>query len=181
MRIRLLVPVAMLLLAAGAAGAQIPSITLFGGAVMPTGDASNGLNAGFTVGAALDMHVPVMPLGLRAEGSYARFGMQGLGGTGITANTSDLGFNLNAVVTVLPLPLFHPYITAGPSYSNLKVSASDGTNSGSQSEGHWGYNAGGGIDFGLGPIGMRLDARYKHISVNGSSWTSVPLTLGFRF
>lgn len=180
MRIRLLVPVAMLLLAAGTAGAQIPSITLFGGAVMPTGDASNGLNAGFTVGGALDMHVPVMPLGLRAEGSYSRFGLQNLP-AGVTGNTSDLGFNLNAVLTILPLPLFHPYITAGPSYSNLKVSGSDGTNSSSASEGHWGYNAGGGIDFGLGPIGMRLDARYKHISVNGSSWTSVPLTLGFRF
>ena len=37
MRTRLLVPVAMLLLAAGSAGAQIPSITLFGGAAVPTG------------------------------------------------------------------------------------------------------------------------------------------------
>ena len=180
MRIRLLVPVAMLLLAAGSAGAQIPSITLFGGAVMPTGDAGNGLNAGFTAGAALDMHVPVMPLGIRAEGSYSRFGLQGLA-SGVSANTSDLGFNLNAVMTLLPLPLIKPYITAGPSFSNLKVSASDGTTSGSESEGHWGYNAGGGLDFGLGPIGMRLDVRYKHISVDGGSWTSVPMTLGFRF
>ena len=180
MRIRLLVPVAMLLLAAGSAGAQIPSITLFGGAVMPTGDAGNGLNAGFTAGAALDMHVPVMPLGIRAEGSYSRFGLQGLA-SGVSANTSDLGFNLNAVMTLLPLPLIKPYITAGPSYSNLKFSASDGTTSGSESEGHWGYNAGGGLDFGLGPIGMRLDVRYKHISVDGGSWTSVPMTLGFRF
>ena len=180
MRIRLLVPVAMLLLAAGTAGAQIPSITLFGGAVMPTGDAGDGLNAGFTAGAALDMHVPATPFGVRAEGSYSRFGLQGLT-NGISAHTTDLGFNLNAVMTILPLPLIKPYITAGPSYSNLKFSASDGTNSGSASEGHWGYNAGGGLDFGVGPIGMRLDVRYKHISVDGGSWTSVPLTLGFRF
>lgn len=181
MRIRLLVPVAMLLLAVGTAGAQIPSITLFGGAVMPTGDAGDGLNAGFTAGAALDMHVPATPFGVRAEGSYSRFGLQGLAGSGIDAHTSDLGFNLNAVMTILPLPLIKPYITAGPSYSNLKVSASDGTNSGSESEGHWGYNAGAGLDFGVGPIGMRLDVRYKHISVDGGSWTSVPMTLGFRF
>ena len=181
MRIRLLVPVAMLLLAAGSAGAQIPSITLFGGAVMPTGDAGDGLNAGFTAGAALDVHMPVMPLGLRAEGSYSRFGFQGLTGSGVDAHTSDLGFNLNAVMTLVKLPLMRPYITAGPSYSNLKVSASGTGGSGSASEGHWGYNFGGGLDFGLGPIGMRLDARYKHISVDGGSWTSVPLTLGFRF
>jgi len=180
MRIRLLVPVAMLLLAAGAAGAQIPSITLFGGAVMPTGDAGNGLNAGFTAGAALDMHMPATPFGVRAEGSYSRFGLQDLP-TGVTANTSDVGFNLNAVMTVLNLGLLKPYITAGPSYSKLKLSASDGTNSGSDSQSHWGYNAGGGLDFGLGPIGMRLDVRYKHISVDGGSWTSVPMTVGFRF
>jgi len=180
MRIRLLAPVAMLLLAAGAAGAQIPSITLFGGAVMPTGDAGNALNAGFTAGAALDMHVPVMPLGVRVEGSYSRFGLQGLA-SGVSANSSDLGVNLNAVMTLVHLPLMKPYITAGPSYSNLKLSASDGTTSGSQSEGHFGYNAGGGLDFGLGPIGMRLDVRYKHISVDGGSWTSVPMTVGFRF
>lgn len=181
MRIRLLVPVAMLLLAAGAAGAQIPSITLFGGAVMPTGDASNGLNAGFTAGAALDMHMPATPFGIRAEGSYSRFGLQGLTGSGVDAHTSDLGFNLNGVMTLVSLPLLKPYITAGPSYSNLKFSANDGTNGGSTSEGHWGYNAGGGLDFGLGPIGMRLDVRYKHISVDGGSWTSVPMTIGFRF
>ena len=138
MRIRLFVPAAMLLLAAGTAGAQIPSITLFGGAVMPTGDAGDGLNAGFTAGAALDMHLPATPFGVRAEGSYSRFGVQGLAGSGFDAHTSDLGFNLNGVMTILPLPLIKPYITAGPSYSNLKVSASDGTNSGSQSEGHWG-------------------------------------------
>jgi hypothetical protein len=180
MRIRLLVPVAMLLLAAGSAGAQIPSITLFGGAVMPTGSASDGLNAGFTVGGALDMHMPATPFGVRAEGSWSRFGLQGLSGTGVSANTTDLGFNLNGVMTVVHLPLIKPYLTAGPSYSNLKFAAS-GTTSGSESQGHWGYNAGGGIDFGLGPIGMRLDVRYKHISVDGGSWTSVPMTLGFRF
>ena len=181
MRIRLFVPVAMLLLAAGSAGAQIPSITLFGGAVVPTGDAGDGLNAGFIAGAALDMHMPATPFGLRAEGSYSRFGLQGITGSGVDAHTSDLGFNLNAVMTLVSLPLIKPYITAGPSYSSLKFSGTDGTTSVSGSEGHWGYNAGGGIDFGIGPIGMRMDVRYKHISVDGGSWTSVPLTLGFRF
>lgn len=180
MRIRTLLPVAMLLLAAGSAGAQIPSITLFGGAVMPTGDAGGGLNTGLTAGAALDMHVPVMPLGLRVEGAYSRFALSDLP-SGVSANTSDVGFNVNAVMTLIHLPLMKPYITAGPSYSHLKLSASNGTDGGSASENHWGYNAGGGLDFGLGPIGMRLDVRYKHISVDGGSWTSVPMTVGFRF
>ena len=180
MRIRLLVPVAMLLLAAGAAGAQVPSITLFGGAVVPTGDAGDGLNTGLTVGGALDVHVPATAFGARFEGSWSRFGLQGLT-SGVSANTTDLGFNLNAVMTVVNAGLIKPYLTAGPSYSNLKLSESDGTNSGSASEGHFGFNAGGGIDFGLGGLGARLDVRYKHISMDGGSWTSVPVTFGIRF
>jgi opacity protein-like surface antigen len=181
MRLRLFLPTAMLLLAAGAAGAQIPSITIFGGASMPTGDAGDALNTGWVAGAAMDMHMPVTPFGVRLEGSYTRYGVQGLSGTGVTANTSDLGVNLNLVMS-MPTPVIKPYITAGPSYSNLKVSASDGTNSASQSEGHYGFNVGGGIDFGLAGLGARVDLRYKHISTgDGSKYTSIPLTFGIRF
>ena len=181
MRSRLLVPVAMLLLLAGSAGAQLPSITLFGGAAVPTGDAGDGLNTGFTVGGALDLHMPATPFGARLEGTYARFGVKGLSGSGVTAHASDAGANLNVVMTLVNAVIVKPYITAGPSYSNLKLSASNGTSSGSSSENHFGFNAGGGIDFGLGPLGARLDLRYKRISANGGSWTSVPLTFGIRF
>jgi len=185
MRNRLLVPAMLLLFAAGSAGAQVTkplSFTIFGGAVMPTGDAGDVLNTGWTAGGALDLSVPASPFGARLEGSYTRFGVQGLSGTGVDANTSDLGFNLNLVMTVANTGLVKPYLTAGPSFSNLKVSASDGTTSQSDSESHWGFNAGGGIDFGLGGLGARVDLRYKHISTgDGSSYTSIPLTFGIRF
>lgn len=182
MRNRLLVPAALLLLfAAGSAGAQLPSFTLFGGAVMPTGDAGDALNTGWTAGAALDMHVPVTPFGFRVEGAYARYGVQGLSGSGITAHTSDLGVNANVVMTVVNAGLVKPYLTAGPSWSNIKVSASDGTSSGSDSESKFGFNAGGGIDFGLGGLGARIDLRYKRISTSGSAFTTIPLTFGIRF
>jgi hypothetical protein len=185
MRNRLLVPALFLLFAAGSAGAQVVkplSFTVFGGAVMPTGDSSDGLNTGWTAGGALDLSVPASPFGARLEGSYSRFGVQGLGGTGIDAHASDLGFNLNLVMTVANTGLVKPYLTAGPSFSNLKVSASDGTTSDSASESHWGFNAGGGIDFGLGGLGARVDLRYKYISTgDGNNFTTIPLTFGIRF
>ena len=185
MRNRLLVPAALLLFVAGSAGAQLVpkplSFTIFGGAAMPTGDAGNALNTGWLGGVAMDLHVPVMPLGVRLEGSYARFGVQGLSGTGVTAHTSDLGINLNRVMTVINAGLVKPYLTAGPSFSSLKVSASDGTNSDSAAESHYGFNAGGGVDFGLGGLGARVDLRYKRISTNGSAFTTIPLTFGIRF
>ena len=181
MRTRLLVPVAMLFLAVGSAGAQMPSITLFGGAAVPTGDAGDVFNTGFTLGGALDVHMPVTPFGVRLEGRYARFGVKGLDGTGITAHGSDAGANLNLVMTLANAVVVKPYLTAGPSYSSLKVTGSDGTTTDSQSEGHFGFNAGGGIDFGLGPLGARLDLRYKRISTDGSAFTTIPLTFGIRF
>jgi opacity protein-like surface antigen len=185
MRHRLLVPAVLLLFVAGSAGAQIVpkplSFTIFGGAAMPTGDAGDALNTGWLGGLAMDMHMPAMPLGVRLEGSYARYGVQGLSGTGIDAHTSDLGVNLNLVMS-MPTPVVKPYLTAGPSMSNLKVSASDGTNSDSASESHFGFNLGGGVDFGLGGLGARVDLRYKRISTgDGNSFQSIPLTFGIRF
>lgn len=182
MRNRLLVPAALLLLfAAGSAGAQMPSLTVFGGAAMPTGDAGNSLNTGWTLGGALDMHAPLTPFGVRVEGGYARYGVQGLSGTGITAHVSDLGANLNVVMTVVNAGLVKPYLTAGPSWSNIKASGSDGTTTSSDSENKFGFNAGGGVDFGLGGLGARIDLRYKRISTSGSAFTTVPLTFGIRF
>ena len=185
MRNRLLVPVALLLFAAGSAGAQIVpnplSFTIFGGAAVPTGSSSDGLNTGWLGGLAMDMHMPVTPLGVRLEGSYARFGVQGLSGTGVTAHASDLGVNLNLVMTVINAGLVKPYLTAGPSFSNLKASATDGTTSASQSESHYGFNVGGGVDFGLGGLGARIDLRYKRINTGGDSFQTIPLTFGIRF
>ena len=185
MRNRLFLPAALLLLAAGSAGAQmVPkplSFTIFGGAALPTGDAGDAFNTGWLGGAALDLHMPTTPLGVRFEGSYARFGVQGLSGTGIDAHASDLGFNLNLVLG-MATPAVKPYLTAGPSMSNLKVSASDGTTSDSASETHFGFNLGGGIDFGLGGLGARVDLRYKRISTgDGDSFQTIPLTFGIRF
>ena len=111
------------------------------------------------------------------------FGAKGLSGTGISARGSDLGANLNAVLwipTGVPLPL-HPYLAAGPSYSRLALNASQGSNSFSNTQNHWGFNAGGGMDVWLGLVTLRIDARYKRISTDDDTFQSVPVTIGIRF
>jgi len=176
------------LLAPSMLSAQIAkplSFAVYGGASMPMGDASDAFNTGYTVGGSMDLRAPVMPFGLRGELGYSSMSMKGLS-AGASAKSTDLGGNLN-IVTWMPSVIVKPYLTAGGSYSHIGVSASDGTNSLSASENHFGFNAGGGIDFPLGPIPARIDIRYKQISMgkddqgNTASLKTVPLTFGIRF
>ena len=162
--------------------------TVFAGAALPTGDMKDGVNMGYDVGAALDYHVPLSPFGVRAEGTYASFGAKDTGGAG-DADLSDLGLNAN-VVLWLPnagSPV-KAYVTGGPSYSKIKVSASSGGVDASVSDNNWGFNVGGGLDFALGTLSTRLDVRYKRISSNDFFGTGekgtiqyIPITFGLTF
>jgi hypothetical protein len=159
------------------------SFTVSAGTAIPIGDTSDALNTGYSIGGAADLRVPLVPIGARLEGTYASFGAKGLSGTGITSRGSDLGANFNAVLwipTAVPLPL-HPYLTAGPSYSRLKLNASQGGGTLSTTQDHWGFNAGGGMDVWLGLVTLRVDARYKRISTDNDTFQSVPVTLGIKF
>ena len=162
--------------------------TVFGGLALPTGDLKDGVNSGYTVGAALDYHVPLSPFGVRGEGLYSSFGAKDTGGAD-DADLSDLGLNANLVFW-LPNPgsPAKAYLTGGPSYSRTKVSVSSGSLDASVTDNNWGFNVGGGLDFPLGALSTRLDVRYKRISSDnffgsGESGTVqyIPITFGLTF
>jgi opacity protein-like surface antigen len=176
---------------ASVAQAQVSNplkFTVFAGAALPTGDMKDGVDLGYTVGAALDYRVPLSPFGVRAEGTYASFGAKDTGGAE-DADLSDLGLNANAVIW-LPnagSPV-RAYLTGGPSYSRIKVSASEGAVEASVTDNNWGFNVGAGLDFALGSLSTRLDVRYKRISSDnffgtGESGTVqyIPITFGLTF
>ena len=176
---------------ASVAQAQVSNplkFTVFAGGALPTGDLKDGVNTGYNVGAALDYHVPISPFGVRVEGIYSSFGAKDSGGAD-DADLSDLGLNANLVFW-LPnagSPV-RPYLTGGPSYSKIKVSASVGNVDESISDNNWGFNVGGGLDFALGSLSTRLDVRYKRISSDnffgaGESGTVqyIPITFGLTF
>ena len=170
----------------GTARAQLSNplkFTIFAGAALPVGDTQDAVKTEYTVGGAVDFRVPLSALGVRGEVVYSALDFKGLDGTGVDADFSDLGLNAN-IVAWLPVPtggLLQPYLTAGPSYSRLKASASVGGESGSESENHWGFNAGGGLQFALGGLGTRLDVRYRRISAEGESFQIIPITFGITF
>jgi opacity protein-like surface antigen len=185
MRIRTAVLATLVTLAPLAtAQAQISNplkFTIFGGAALPVGDTQDAVKTGYTVGGALDFRVPLSPIGFRGEVVYSALDVKGLGGTGVDADVSDLGANAN-VVFWLPNPTpVRPYFTGGPSYSRLKGTFSGGGISESESENHWGFNVGAGLQFALGDLGTRLDVRYRRISAEDGSFSIIPITFGVTF
>jgi opacity protein-like surface antigen len=187
MKIRTAVLLSLVTLAPlGATHAQVSNplkFTIFAGAALPVGDTQDVVETGYTVGGAVDLRVPLSPLGFRGEVVYSALDVKEslLVGTGADASVSDFGVNLNGVLW-LPNPTpVRPYFTAGPSFSRLKGTVSSGSVSDSESENHWGFNAGAGIQFSLGELGTRLDVRYRRISSEGDSFSIIPITFGLTF
>jgi Outer membrane protein beta-barrel domain len=185
MKIRSAVILALVTLAPLSIGrAQISNplkFTLFGGPALPIDKTSDLVKTGFNVGGAVDLKLPLMPVGFRGEVIYSSFDANGLSETGANADATEFGANAN-IVAWIPLPtagLIRPYLTAGPSYSRLELSPTGGP--GSTTANRWGFNAGGGIQFSLGELGARVDARYRRISTEGDSFTYVPVTFGITF
>ena len=185
MKIRTAVLLALATLAPlGAARAQVSSplkFTIFGGAALPVGDTQDAVKTGYTVGGALDLRVPLSPIGFRGEVVYSALEAKGLSGTGVEADVTDLGANLNAVLWLPTATPLRPYVTGGPSFSRLKVSASGFGASESESQNEWGFNIGGGLQFALGALGTRLDVRYRRISSEGEAFSIIPITFGITF
>lgn len=185
MKIRTAVLLALITAAPLAAGqAQVSNplkFTIFGGAALPVGDSQDALKTGYTVGGAVDLRVPLSPLGFRGELTYSGFDAKGLSGTGIDANLKDLGVNANVVFWLSnPTPV-KPYLTGGPSWSHQTGTVSGGGSSASDSQNAWGFNAGGGLQFALGELGTRLDLRYRRISKDGNTFSVIPITFGITF
>ena len=185
MKIRSAVLLALATLAPlGAARAQVSNpvkFTIFAGAALPVGDTQDAVNTGYTVGGALDFRVPLSPIGFRGELVYSGLEAKGLSGSGVDADVTDFGANLNAVLWLPTATPLRPYITGGPSFSRLKVGVSSGSFSESESSNEWGFNIGGGLQFALGDLGTRLDVRYRRISTEGDAFSIIPITFGITF
>ena len=149
------------------------SFAVFGGAAMPMGDASDAFNTGYTVGGSMDLRNSSM-FGLRADASYSSNSVKSTVGTG---SNKTMGANLNAVLWTSKRPsVLTPYLTGGASFAHYDIG------NGVPTENHWGFNAGAGLDFAVGRIPARVDARYMQISTgDGTSMKTVPLTFGIRF
>ena len=156
--------------------------TIFAGAAMPSGDIRDELKTGYTLGGAVDLRAPLMPVGLRGELTYSKLDAKDTQGLE-SVNMTETGGNLNAVLWMpsagAPLTA---YLTAGPTYAHVSANVSGGGVDQSASDNRFGFNVGGGIDFRLSGLSTRLDVRYMQISMDGGdSFKTIPITFGITF
>ena len=165
-----------LVAAPAVASAQLSTaFSLAGGLAIPTGDLANGVKTGYNVAGGLDLGGPVIPFGVRLEGSYTSFDgkVSGSGSANLIAGIA------NAVLSLSP-GLISPYVIGGVGYYSAGASGCGTGGCGSRQNGA-GANGGGGIKFGLGGLSTFAEIRYHVVRINGSNSQFIPITFGVSF
>jgi opacity protein-like surface antigen len=161
------------------AGAQVSTAVkpvqfgIAGGAALPTSDLSDGANTGYNITGAIAFNPQMVPLGIRVDGAYNRFGLkQGVDGdfhfTSVTGN----------LVYKIPSAAVSPYLIGGAGWYNA---AANVTGVGSGSDNHFGWNVGGGLSMPLSGFDTFVEARYNQVQGDGGSLKFIPITFGIMF
>jgi outer membrane protein with beta-barrel domain len=160
-----------------ALGQKMLALGIGGGAVIPVGKLSDTQIAGYNAILGLAIGVSELPIGLRFDGIYNNFSHKNVSGV----STYDLRVigALGNLIFAFPGTSAKPYIIVGGGLYNTKSSVP-----GAKSENKFGFNAGIGATFGVGPFATFLESRYHSISRNaadGGVMQFVPITVGLMF
>jgi hypothetical protein len=154
-----------------------------GGTAIPAGKLSNAQNTGYNAVVVLAIGTADLPIGIRIDGIYNNFphpslppvAFAGLGSVASSSNLRIMGV-LGNIIYTFPGSSAKPYVVVGGGLYNLKADAA-----GAKSANNFGFNAGLGATFGLGPITAFLESRYNTISraeARGGVVQFIPVTLG---
>ncbi len=165
-----------------ALGQKTYALGIGGGAAIPVGKLSNAQNTGYNGIVALAIGVAELPIGVRFDGIYNNFLRNNLlspGGSGpISYNLRVMGA-LGNLIYAFPGTSAKPYIIVGGGLYNTRPDTS-----GAKSENNFGFNAGLGATFGVGPFAIFLESRYHSIArkaAKGGVMQFVPITVGLMF
>ena len=150
-----------------------------GGGAIPVGRLSDTQSTGYNGIVVLAIGVAELPIGIRFDGIYNKFAFR-------TAPVGSAAASDLRVVAAVGNLLFafsgtsaKPYALIGAGLYNTK-----GDVPGAKSENNFGFNAGLGATFGLGPLAAFIESRYHSISRNaakGGVIQFVPITVGLLF
>jgi opacity protein-like surface antigen len=170
--------VALSLVAAPDAHAQV-SVGVSAGASLPSGDFGDQVKTGYSVNGLIGFAMPLSPIGFRGEVGYNAWDAKSSAASN-GAKASSLSGTANVVLQVPGMIVAKPYLIAGVGQHRMKVETGTAL-FGDLTETKFGWNAGGGINFGLGTLATMLEARY--VTVNTSNYTThyVPVTFGIMF
>jgi opacity protein-like surface antigen len=154
------------------------SLGASGGASIPLGDMSDGLNTGYNLGGHIALKMAELPISFRGDVNYDHYSAKGGG----DANAHIWSYTANAVYEVPTLSEIRPYFiggiggftpTASGSSGGTTVSVSDGTK--------FGFDVGAGLTIPLSGFNAFVEARYNRFSGDGGSSSFVPITFGVMF
>jgi hypothetical protein len=154
------------------------SLGVGGGVSTPQGAFSDNFETGWNALATLALGVPLVPVGLRLDGAYNRFGTRATTGALAGASERVISGTLNATLR-LPIPAspVTPYIIAGGGRYSVGCTGSDQCSPVSD----FGWNAGVGVRLSAVVLKAFGEIRYHHVSVAGGSVQYVPITVGLYF
>ena len=156
------------------------SFGVSGGLSVPTGDLSDGVDAGYAVAG----HVYLKPsgsrtLGFRGDVSFDRWASK----FNDDLSLRSLGFVANAMLDLAAAnnSAIKPYVIGGVGLFNTKASASSGSVSSSSSSSDVGAQVGGGLRFQLSGFSTFVEAKYVNVFSDPNSTGYIPITFGVRF
>lgn len=164
---------ALLVAVSSTASAQMSSSSRFGvsaGVALPMGDFGDNVGVGFHVGGHLQM-----PLGetlkLRINGDFGSYG----GDVAGLDNATLLGAVANVVLPITTTSALKPYVLGGIGFYQTKANFNGG---GSSDDSNLAFNVGAGYDWGKS---FFTEIRFLSIQTDGSSTSTLPVTIGLRF
>jgi opacity protein-like surface antigen len=119
-----------------------------------------------------------MPLGVRFDGVYNNLSAATSNGTTTNSDLRVTGA-LGNLVFAFPGTSAKPYVIVGGGIYNWRPDVA-----GAKSKNNFGFNAGLGVTFGVGPLAIFLESRYHSVSrkvADGGVFQFVPITLGLMF
>ena len=180
-RLALVILLALLPSSRAALGQRSYSLGVGGGATFPVGKLSDAQNTGYNAIVALAIGVPEFPFGVRFDGMYNKLLNNKLLTPSGSAASSDLRISGGLINLVFAFPgtSAKPYLIAGGGLYSTKSEIP-----GAKAKNDFGFNAGVGATFALGPFAAFLESRYHTISRNaadGGVIQFVPVTAGLLF
>jgi hypothetical protein len=152
---------------------------LGGGAAIPVGKLGDTQNAGYNGIVVLAIGVAELPVGVRVDGIFNQFrAATAPVGSPSSSDMRIMGGLFNLIFAFSGTTA-KPYLIAGGGLYNVKADVS-----GAKAMNHFGFNAGLGATFAIGPLATFLESRYHTISRNatkGGVVQFVPITIGLLF
>lgn len=153
-----------------------------GGASIPVGKLSDAQNTGYNGIVVLAIGVAELPIGVRFDGIYNNLLNNKLvypAGSGIVSSDLRITGALLNLIYAFPGTTAKPYVIAGGGLYSTKADLA-----GAKAQNDFGFNAGIGATFGLGPFATFLESRYHTISrdaAKGGVVQFIPITVGLLF